>query len=198
MSKFIKFFLFFTLWVISIFITVNGTSHLCEHNWIYKEGVARKEGRLEAKRAIADAPHITDSSIATKSLGFDVVDTYFAKGTVLRNFLLKVTESEGLKPNYIFGPNVYISIDGNMEGVKVSLSMIRDAYLDVSFDCYNSYKEDIFIRDSVVCFSKTNYFPAGTQYNDVSLWLESELRILCSHIKEKNEKIINKIKAQKE
>ena len=161
--------LFFIIWA-----THSITKSQCDHDFIYKKAMVFNEGCLKGKRSIADAPHILNSLIATKSLGFSITDTYFARGTSLRDFLLEITKIQGLKPNYIFGPNVFVSIDGNAQGVIVQISMARDAYLDVSFDCYNAYKDDIFVVDSIICYSQKKHFPPGTQYEDVTKWLEKK------------------------
>lgn len=197
MKIYIQTFLIIGCWIGSLFIAVSITESQCEREFILRKTMAFKEGILKGKKAISKAPNILNSLIATDSLGIDVIDTYFAKGTILRNYLYDVAQSEGLKRNY-FCPNVYVSIDGNNQGVNVSMSMARDAYLDVSFSCYNVYNEDIFVRDSIICFSKTNYFVSGTKYEDISIWIERELRSLCSEIKEKKKLIIDEIKKMKQ
>lgn len=190
------------IWIVSLFL-VNSwarsrTQSRNESLIAIGERRALKKGGEEFRSSVFDAPFITDSLLATKSLRIEVTDTYFANGSCLQTSLCDVVMSEGLTDGYYRrSPYISITIDGNAQGVTLTMLMTRPVYLEV--DCpgdekryfCNEYNGDVFVRDFITCLWKTKSFPAGTQYEDVALWLASETKGICLKIKDKNNQIID-------
>ncbi|MFI0436076.1 MAG: hypothetical protein ACH350_10220 [Parachlamydiaceae bacterium] len=201
----IKILLYITTWICSLYFVWFATNEGCEQVCHIKVRRAYENGLCKAERAVSKSLFVPDSLWASQYLGVDVLDTYFAKGSTLKDLLIDAISSEGITArSYFHHPEVKICIDGCAEYVSVNLQMYRPAYLEVSdsreirrhdksWGSEDEYYGDIFIQDYINCYDEIKKFPKSTQYDEIAEWLQSRLKDICSKIKEKNRVVIKLI-----
>lgn len=186
-------------WVCSLFWVSSIKEQSCESICRNKAYRAYHTGIRKVQTAISRAPFIADSLWATKYLGVDVLDTYFAKGSTLNDLINKTISSEGITTgSYFSHPDIHIRIDGCDDYITVSLVLSRLSFLEVS-DSYdikhksyygNEYYGDVFVKDCIIYYSEIKHFLPKTSYDDVSQWIEQKIKAICKKITEKNKEII--------
>lgn len=193
-----------TLWICSLFWISSITKQRCEWDCHYKASRAHDIGIRKVQRAISSAPCIVDSIWATEYLGIDILDTYFAKGTVLNDLLKSTISSEGLENgSYARHPKIHIRINGCDGYITVSMCMTRQSILEIGdpyhynkeHKCYrsNEYDGDVFVTDCIICYSEIKMFSPKTSYEDVSQWIEQKMRSICKKITEKNKEVMDQV-----
>lgn len=190
-------FLFIAAWILSLggmylYMTVKYKHELnIKSN---EKSCAVENAKHKFRSSIWDAPIISNSLIATTCLKFEVIDTFFAKGTYFRNFVEGLVPEEGLEKAWLRNaPLVNIEINGGVEGVHVSFHMMRPSFLQYYDSKQTLHQDDIYFQSYISCAWQEKSFPPGTRSEEVAAWLELQTRALCRAAKVKNKEVLDKV-----